>query len=395
MLAPLTPRRFLSGLARILRGRPQPPPALRDNALLATLLNRRSVRSFAPDPIPDDVFAAILEAGRLAPSTVNLQTWSFAVFTAAEWGEKFGQPLPFKAQRGIIILADTHRARAVLDVFPRSPLVEYTIGVMNASLAAMAMNAAAEALGVGSVMLSETGRTGLLDAGYLAEQLALPSGVVPLMTIVFGYARPGLRPMPPKLPLRTVAFTGEYREADKQDMADWLDAMMAGYAASNLGSSLNNQLGVYESKIGQAEADLRRMVLGQEEGRALSLVTLVVRDYDEAIAFFTGPLGFALLEDAPLGDGKRWVRVGPHAAGGALLLACAVTPEQAAAIGNQTGGRVAFVLRTDDFERDYARMKAAGVRFTEEPRREAYGRVVVFLDICGNKWDLIGPASRP
>ena len=395
MLAPLTPRRFLSGLSRILRGRPQPPPALRGNALLATLLNRRSVRSFAPDPIPDDVFAAILEAGRLAPSTVNLQTWSFAVFSAAEWGEKFGRPLPFRAPRAVIILADTHRARAVLDVFPRSPLVEYTIGVMNASLAAMAMNAAAEALGVGSVMLSETGRTGLLDAGYLAEQLALPSGVVPLMTIVFGYARPGLRPMPPKLPLETVAFTGEYREADKRVMADWLDAMMAGYAASNLGSSLNNQLGVYESKIGQAEADLRRMVLGQDEGRALSLVTLVVRDYDEAIAFFTGPLGFALLEDAPLDDGKRWVRVGPPGAGGALLLACAVTPEQEAAIGNQTGGRVAFFLRTDDFERDYARMKAGGVRFTEEPRREAYGMVVVFLDICGNKWDLIGPASRP
>lgn len=338
MLNPLTPRRFLTGLTRILRGRPQTPPALGGNALLATLLTRRSVRSFAPDPIPDDVFAAILEAGRLAPSTVNLQTWSFAVFTAAEWGEKFGRPLPFKAARGVIILADTHRARAVLDVFPRSPLVEYTVGVMNASLAAMAMNVAAEALGVGSVMLSETGRTGLLDAGYLAEQLALPAGVTPLMTIVFGYARPGLRPMPPKLPLETVAFTGSYREADKQVMAEWLDAMMAGYAASNLGSSLNNQLDVYKSKIGQAEADLRRLVLGEDGARSLSLVTLVVRDYDEAIAFFTGALGFALLEDAPLGDGKRWVRVAPRDGGCALLLARAATPAQEATTGNQTGG---------------------------------------------------------
>ncbi len=391
MLNPLTPRRFISGLARILRGRPQPPPALRDNALLATLLNRRSVRSFAPDPIPDDVFAAILEAGRLAPSTVNLQTWSFAAFTAAQWGEKFGRPLPFKAPRAVVILADTHRARAVLDVFPRSPLVEYTVGVMNASLAAMAMNVAAEALGVSSVMLSETGRTGLLDAGYLADALALPPAVVPIMTIVFGYARPGLRPMPPKLPLETVAFTGSYREPDARVMAGWLDSMMAGYAASNLGSSLNNQLGVYESKIGQAEADLQRMVLGAG-GTSLSLVTLVVRDYDEAIAFFTGALGYALLEDRPLDNGKRWVRVGPKDGSCALLLARAATPEQEAAIGNQTGGRVAFFLRTDDFERDYRRMKAAGVRFTEEPRREEYGKVVVFLDLCGNKWDLIQPA---
>jgi nitroreductase/catechol 2,3-dioxygenase-like lactoylglutathione lyase family enzyme len=393
MLNPLTPRRFVSGLARILRGKPRTPRSLQTDALLATLLSRRSVRSFAPDPIPDDVFTAILEAGRLAPSTVNLQTWSFAVFTASEWGGKFGRPLPFKAQRAVIILADTHRARAVLDVFPRSPLVEYTVGVMNASLAAMAMNAAAEALGVSSVMLSETGRTGLLDAGYLAEQLALPPGIVPLMTIVFGYARAGLRPMPPKLPLETVAFSGEYREAGEQVMADWLDAMMAGYAASNLGSSLNNQLGVYQSKIGQAEADLRRMVLGEEDGRSLSLVTLVVRDYDEAIAFFTNALGFALLEDTLLDGGKRWVRVGPQDGGAALLLARAATPEQEAAIGNQTGGRVGFFLRTDDFTRDYERMPAAGVRFTEAPRNEAYGRVVVFLDLYGNKWDLIGPES--
>ena len=389
MLNPLTPRRFLSGLGRILGGRPNVPPALKDNALLATLLNRRSVRSFAPDPIPDDVFAAILEAGRLAPSTVNLQTWSFATFTAAEWGRTFGRPLPFKAARGVIVMADTHRARSVLDVFPRSPLVEYTVGVMNASLGAMAMNVAAEVLGISSVMLSETGRTGLLDAGYLAETLALPRGVVPIMTIVFGYARPVLRPMPPKLPLDTVACTGPYREANPEVMKEWLDAMMAGYAASNLGSSLNNQLGVYQGKSGQAEADVRRLVLAEPAGRSLALVTLVVRDYDEAIAFFAGALGFALQEDTPLGDGKRWVRVAPERGGHALLLARAATPEQAAAVGNQAGGRVGFFLQTDDFARDYERMKAVGVRFTEKPRHEAYGTVVVFLDLYGNKWDLL------
>ena len=214
MLEPLSPTRFARALARILRGRPTIPESLADNALLRTILQRRSVRRFMSTDIPDDVFQAILEAGRLAPSTVNLQTWSFAVFTPESWLERFGRGIPFRGQRAVIILADTHRARAVLDVFPSSPLVEYTVAVMNASLAAMAMNLAAEALGVSSVMLSETGRSGFLDAGYLAEKLNLPAHVIPLMTIVFGYPRGALPPMPPKLPLETVAFTGDYPGTD-------------------------------------------------------------------------------------------------------------------------------------------------------------------------------------
>ena len=218
------------------------------------------MRSFTDEPIPEDVFAAILEAGRLAPSTVNLQTWSFATFRAQQWSETFGRPIPFKGAAGIIILADTHRVRTVLDVFPSSPLVEYTVAVMNASLAAMAMNIAAEALGVSSVMLSETGRSGFLDAGYLADVLCLPPGVVPIMTIVFGYAKGPHPPMPPKLPVQTVSFTGRYRDADPRIMQDWLNQMMAGYQASHLGASFESQLGIYQSKIGRAEADLQRMV---------------------------------------------------------------------------------------------------------------------------------------
>jgi catechol 2,3-dioxygenase-like lactoylglutathione lyase family enzyme len=129
--------------------------------------------------------------------------------------------------------------------------------------------------------------------------------------------------------------------------------------------------------------------------RRISMVALVVRDYDEAIRFFTQALRFELLEDTPLSGGKRWVRVSPRdVQGTALLLARAATPEQQEAIGNQTGGRVFMFLQTDDFESDYAHMKSHGVRFTEEPRSEDYGKVVVFLDLCGNKWDLIGPASR-
>ena len=125
--------------------------------------------------------------------------------------------------------------------------------------------------------------------------------------------------------------------------------------------------------------------------RLISQMALLVRDYDEAIAFFTHALRFELLEDSPLGNGKRWVRVAPPGGvGGALLLARAATPEQERSVGNQSGGRVFLFLETDDFARDYADMRAQGVRFTEEPRHEEYGSVVVFLDLYGNKWDLIG-----
>jgi catechol 2,3-dioxygenase-like lactoylglutathione lyase family enzyme len=124
-------------------------------------------------------------------------------------------------------------------------------------------------------------------------------------------------------------------------------------------------------------------------------VALLVRDYDEAITYYTERLGFDLLADTGLGDGKRWVLVAPQGgAGTALLLARAATPEQKARIGDQTGGRVFLFLHTDDFWRDYREMESRGVRFTEEPRREAYGTVAVFEDLYGNRWDLLqlGPA---
>ncbi|MEM7309538.1 MAG: VOC family protein [Planctomycetota bacterium] len=131
-------------------------------------------------------------------------------------------------------------------------------------------------------------------------------------------------------------------------------------------------------------------------GRSIYRVTLVVRDYDEALAFYVGKLGFELLEDRPLepGEGgKRWVLVAPPGgAGCALLLARAAGEAQAARAGDQTGGRVAFFLETDDFARDHVALLARGVRFREEPRTEPYGTVAVFEDLYGNLWDLIEPA---
>ena len=125
--------------------------------------------------------------------------------------------------------------------------------------------------------------------------------------------------------------------------------------------------------------------------QAISTVTVVVPDYEEAIAFYVGKLGFVLRHDAPLPEGRRWVVVvpeGAHETG--LLLAKAEGSEQLRAIGNQTGGRVFLFLKTDDFDRDYRRYKLAGIEFLEQPRAEACGKVAVFRDPFGNRWDLIG-----
>ncbi len=125
--------------------------------------------------------------------------------------------------------------------------------------------------------------------------------------------------------------------------------------------------------------------------QTLGAVTLVVRNYDEAIAYFTQVLGFTLVEDTDLGGGKRWVLVRPPGAvETCLLLAQAVMPAQHAHIGNQTGGRVFLFMDTDDFWRDYNALTAKGVEFLGPPRDEVYGTVAVFVDLYGNKFDLIG-----
>jgi catechol 2,3-dioxygenase-like lactoylglutathione lyase family enzyme len=128
--------------------------------------------------------------------------------------------------------------------------------------------------------------------------------------------------------------------------------------------------------------------------QSLARVTFVVTDYDEAILFFTQRLGFALIEDTQLEGDKRWVVVAPQGGSGTqLVLARAADDRQRSAVGNQTGGRVAFFLRTDDFWRDYRRMSAAGVVFVRPPQARDYGTVAVFEDLYGNLWDLLGPAT--
>lgn len=131
----------------------------------------------------------------------------------------------------------------------------------------------------------------------------------------------------------------------------------------------------------------------QRDAMKIPHFTYLVRDYDEAIAWFTEKLGFELVSDTPLGGGKRWVLIGPKEDCVRLLLGKAVTTEQMNAVGQQGGGRVFLFLQTDDFTRDYETFRARGVQFLETPRHEAYGSVAVFEDLYGNRWDLIQQTS--
>jgi catechol 2,3-dioxygenase-like lactoylglutathione lyase family enzyme len=129
--------------------------------------------------------------------------------------------------------------------------------------------------------------------------------------------------------------------------------------------------------------------------QSISKVTIVVKDYDEAINYYVGILGFILIEDTRLNVDKRWVVVAPNNTSGCqLLLARAANSHQKSSIGNQAGGRVFLFLQTDNFWEDYHKYLAAGVTFIEEPREEVYGTVVVFEDLYGNRWDLVQPKSK-
>ena len=167
----------------------------------------------------------------------------------------------------MIICGDVERIKKVIDIFPQSPLVEYTVSVMNASLAAMNMNIAAEALGLSSVMLSETGRSGFFYAKYLTEKLSLPAGVFPLMTIVFGYSKQPFAPMPPRLPIDQICAPATYPPGDHQKLEDWLLEMKTGFKAARPMWSFEGQLRKYREDIERAEEELRELIYGRQVSR--------------------------------------------------------------------------------------------------------------------------------
>ncbi len=261
----LNPFQFVKGLKNVIAGDVNIPESLQNNQILRVLLKRRSVRKFEEKEISDDVLRVILEAARLAPSGVNMQSWSFILFTKETWNEVFGREIPFKGNKAVIICGDMHRVRKAMDEFPFKPLVEYTLGVINASIAAYAMNIAAESCGVSSVMLSDKGKTGFYDAAYLKEKLKLPDGVIPITTLVLGYQKGKTMGMPPKLPLEEIAFEKEYKEPDEEIAQSWFEQMSAGYRALYITKSFKGQIKHYLTKIDNAEKELQELVFYKPE----------------------------------------------------------------------------------------------------------------------------------
>jgi len=225
---------------------------------LKLIFSRRSCRSFAPGDIEQRDIEAILDAGRFAPSTVNLQTWSFITFDRPQWQQTFGRPIPFKGAYAIVICADRHRLGGLLEDLSGTPAVNMSLAIFNAGLAAMNMNLAAESLGIRSIMLSETGRTGLLDAAFLVEKLALPEGVLPLTTLVLGRTSMSLPGIPPRQPRDAVVMQQRYNAGCKGMLADWFDQMFIGFKLGHPFSNFDKQLAFYRTKMLEAEQAVRR-----------------------------------------------------------------------------------------------------------------------------------------
>jgi nitroreductase len=244
--------------ARLLRIFLRQRPPETDNDFLKLIYSRKSCRNFSARAVPEDIVNKVLDAGALAPSTVNLQTWSFFPFSVADWRDKFGTPIPFGAQSAIIICADLKRLESVDEAVRDYPLFFYTIAVMNASLAAMNMTLAIEAQGLRSIMLSQTGKTGLTDVFFLKEKLSLPDLVFPLMTLAFGYPASELQFSPPKLDTGTVTHHEEYCVRQEQ-MIEWYKNMETVCRIVEK-EKLTEKFDKYKKLLPQAEEDLKSVL---------------------------------------------------------------------------------------------------------------------------------------
>ena len=225
---------------------------------LKLIFSRRSCRSFVPGDISQQDIDAILDAGRFAPSTVNLQTWSFITFNRSQWQQTFERPLPFKGSYAVVICADQQRLSELFSDFAETPAVNMSFAIFNAGIAAMSMNLAAEALGIQSIMLSETGRTGLLDTAFLVEKLELPEGVLPITTLVLGRGSMKLPGIPPRQPREAVVMPQIYNPESKSMLKDWFDQMFIGFKIGHPLSNFEKQLAFYCKKMLEAEQVVRK-----------------------------------------------------------------------------------------------------------------------------------------
>jgi nitroreductase len=252
--------RLIKNLIYLFSGKPKTLKKKGENETIRLILNRRSCRSFKDEEISQQDLQAILEAGRFAPSTVNMQTWSFITFTQKQWHEVFNRPIPFKGPFAVVICADTYRLKGFLSDFRETPFVNLAFAVFNAGLAAMNMTIAAEALGLNSIMLSETGKTGLLDFDHLKEKLNLPDGVLPLTTLVIGKPdtkKPGI---PPRQPWDSTVMSRTYNHAAGDKLEDWFQQMFIGYKLTHPLSSFDKQIEFYRKKMLEAEENLKKQL---------------------------------------------------------------------------------------------------------------------------------------
>jgi nitroreductase len=250
--------RILNNILALFSGKPQVGDKQRSQETLNLILSRRSCRSFTDEEISGDDMQAILEAGRFAPSTVNLQTWSFIIFTRHEWREKFDRPIPFNGMQAIVICADMYRLKNHFPDLKDTPYVNISFALFNAGLAAMNMTIAAEALGLKSIMLSETGKTGLLDYAYLKDKLQLPDGVIPLTTLVVGRAKGEKAAIPPRQPWKAMVMEKQYTADNCTMLDDWQQQMFIGFKLTHPLSNFQKQLEMYKKKMVEAEGELRK-----------------------------------------------------------------------------------------------------------------------------------------
>ena len=248
---------WIRNFAALFTGKPVAVLSAEAPEAIKLLLARRSCRSFSDETLHDEEIQAILEAGRFAPSTVNLQTWSFLTFTREQWQWTFDRAIPFNGSFAIIICADIFRLKNFLPDLQDTPFVNLSLAIFNAGLAAMSMNLAAESLGIRSIMLSETGRAGLLDSAFLREKLELPETVLPLTTLVLG--RSGMQPpgIPPRQPREAVVMQARYDRDAGALLADWYEQMFIGYKLTHPLSSFNRQIAFYRKKMIDAEAGVK------------------------------------------------------------------------------------------------------------------------------------------
>ena len=251
--------KFLKNLSYLFTGKPNTSSDHMKNETISLIMKRRSCRSFTNEEIAAESINTILEAGRFAPSTVNLQTWSFITCSKDDWKEAFGHSIPFKGAYTIVICADMFKIKDLFPDFKETPYINNSFALFNAGLASMNMTLAAEALGLRSVMLSETGRTGLLDMKNLKEKLNLPKHVLPITTLVIGQPSMKFPGIPTRQPKNTVTMKKVYDLNAGSNLKEWFEQMMVGYKVTHPLSTLDKQIEFYRKKMSDAEKEVKKV----------------------------------------------------------------------------------------------------------------------------------------